>query len=84
MTVCLQIKFKHSCKPKIFQIEPRNLTEKHSSLHVCVMFVSCFSLQRSVKAMAYCDFSTLFTNSSGVAEHLAASYEHKQVAGFVG
>jgi hypothetical protein len=43
------------------------------------------SLQRSVKAMAYCDFSTLFSNSSGVAEHLAASCEHKHhVAGFVG
>jgi hypothetical protein len=41
-------------------------------------------LQRSVKAMAYCDFSTLFSNSSGVAEHLAASCEHKHVAGFVG
>jgi hypothetical protein len=37
-----------------------------------------------VKAMAYCDFSTLFSNSSGVAEHLAASCEHKHVAGFVG
>jgi hypothetical protein len=41
-------------------------------------------LQRSLKAMAYCDFSTLFSNSSGVAEHLAASCEHKHVAGFVG
>ena len=41
-------------------------------------------LQRSVKAMAYCDFSTLFSNSSGVAEHLAASCKHKHVAGFVG
>ena len=31
LTVCLQIKF-DSCKPKIFQIEQRNLNEKHSSL----------------------------------------------------
>jgi hypothetical protein len=41
-------------------------------------------LHRSVKAMAYCYFSTLFSNSSGVAEHLAASCEHKHMAGFVG